>query len=460
MIRPSTRLLLLSVAAGATSCAYFNGLYNANRLMGDAVKAEREGRSGEARSLWSQAAVKAESVAVRHPKSRYRDDALLLWGRALREVESCPRAVTPLRMAVDLSSDEALRREARILLGQCLVLLRRPDSALSVLGPLVSGADTLSGSSVRLWLGRAQLLKGDHAAAARNLELAPRERAAFDLAIAYGRMDRADDASAVLRERAAGPFAEGAWTEALDSLGGLSAERAAEVVDRLVAPRDVTDGQRGRLLLADGRRWARAGRADQARRRFLQAAEAAPDSLEGSTARVELAMAELRETRDLSRLGELEAALAQATARGGEAARLGGPALQLLRRTGRLLADTALERADLVLFVLAEALRDSVEAKPVAAALFRRLQERFPSSIVAPKALLAAAALDGAPPDAVRSLLESRYADSPYTLALTGGGDAAFRALEDSLRILLAEARKMVTEEEGEGPARVRERRR
>ncbi len=50
-------------------CVYYNGLYNANQLAGEARKAEREGRRGEAQSLWAQAAVKAESVATRYPDS-------------------------------------------------------------------------------------------------------------------------------------------------------------------------------------------------------------------------------------------------------------------------------------------------------------------------------------------------------------------------------------------------------
>ena len=62
--------LLAASLLGA--CAYYNGLYNANRLASDARRAEREGRAGEARSLWAQAAVKAESVATRYPDSKYR----------------------------------------------------------------------------------------------------------------------------------------------------------------------------------------------------------------------------------------------------------------------------------------------------------------------------------------------------------------------------------------------------
>ena len=72
---PLAWMLLTTAMVG---CAYYNGLFNANRLAADAERAERDGRSGEARSLWAQAAVKAESVATRYPGSGHRDDALLL----------------------------------------------------------------------------------------------------------------------------------------------------------------------------------------------------------------------------------------------------------------------------------------------------------------------------------------------------------------------------------------------
>ena len=82
MMRPPA-LILGGLALGLLAgCAYYNGLYNANRLVKAAEKAEREGRVGEARSFWAQAAVKAESVVARYPESKYRDDALLLRGRA------------------------------------------------------------------------------------------------------------------------------------------------------------------------------------------------------------------------------------------------------------------------------------------------------------------------------------------------------------------------------------------
>ena len=52
------RMVWFLLTAGMVGCAYYNGLFNANRLAADAERAERDGRSGEARSLvpwlWQQ----------------------------------------------------------------------------------------------------------------------------------------------------------------------------------------------------------------------------------------------------------------------------------------------------------------------------------------------------------------------------------------------------------------------
>ena len=67
--------LIASLLGG---CVYYNGMYNANRLAGSARKAEREGRTYEANNLWGQVATKAESVVVRHPDSKYAEEAAVL----------------------------------------------------------------------------------------------------------------------------------------------------------------------------------------------------------------------------------------------------------------------------------------------------------------------------------------------------------------------------------------------
>src|SRR5215204_1617598 len=77
-------------------CVYYNGMYNANRLARSARQAERDGRTLEASSLWGQVATKAESVVVRHPTSKYAEQASLLQGIALAKLGQCAQALAPL----------------------------------------------------------------------------------------------------------------------------------------------------------------------------------------------------------------------------------------------------------------------------------------------------------------------------------------------------------------------------
>ncbi len=65
------------VAAGVgAGCAYFNGMYNANKYPRLAAQSERAGRTDEARDRWLSAAAHAESVTVHYPASRWVGDAL------------------------------------------------------------------------------------------------------------------------------------------------------------------------------------------------------------------------------------------------------------------------------------------------------------------------------------------------------------------------------------------------
>ncbi|MDF3053974.1 MAG: hypothetical protein K0S19_2079 [Geminicoccaceae bacterium] len=81
---------------GLQGCVYYNGMYNANRLANSARKAEREGRTFEATSLWGQVATKAESVVVRHPRSKYAEEAAILRGVALARMGQCEQALPAL----------------------------------------------------------------------------------------------------------------------------------------------------------------------------------------------------------------------------------------------------------------------------------------------------------------------------------------------------------------------------
>ena len=58
------RLTLLALVGISLlgGCAYYNGMYNTNRLAKSARKAERDGRTFEATSLWGQVITRADTL--------------------------------------------------------------------------------------------------------------------------------------------------------------------------------------------------------------------------------------------------------------------------------------------------------------------------------------------------------------------------------------------------------------
>ena len=74
MSRRLPPLVLALAAAGA--CASANAMWSARQLANEARALEAEGRAGDAAAAWARAAVKAESVAARHPGSPLVDGAL------------------------------------------------------------------------------------------------------------------------------------------------------------------------------------------------------------------------------------------------------------------------------------------------------------------------------------------------------------------------------------------------
>ena len=435
---------LCSVAVAA--CAYYNGLYNANRLASDAQRAQREGRIGEARSLWSQVAVKAESVAARYPGSRYHDDALLLQGRALHANGECNRATAPLEEALRSSPDSDIQEAAALTLGQCSFVLGDFLRAIDVLGPLTEVSDSTVSRPGRLWRGRSLLALGSYREAAADLELADRRKAAYDLSIAYTLLGRSAYARFELERVLADPYVERHWLKALGTLGLSQPEDAAEIVALLVERSDLTDPERSQLLLDDGRRWAALGREPEAEARFRRAVELAPDSPPGRAALLELTLIGVRRADDLARLPQLADSLMDAATAIGNgqssavrlATLLRGAATAVMGSDQPTSDSLAARHPDLEMFLRAEDVRDVVGAPRLATAMFLALVERFPDSPIAPKALIAAAQLDPIRSDSLLLVLHVRYTGSPYTLLLNGAARDRYAALEDSLRTLIA----------------------
>jgi hypothetical protein len=424
------RGLTLVLALLATGCAYYNGLYNANRLAREATRAEREGRTGEARSLWSQAAVKAESVASRHRKSKHWDDALLLQGRALARTGACLLAVAPLAVAADSSTDQRLGSEARLLLGECRLQLREPESTLVAVGPVLAAGEAAERSRAHLLRGQALLRLGRDAEALEELTASGRQEAEFDRAMALTRLQRRPDAVAALDALVGGPYDETLWLPTLDTVGAGDPASVSGLVDLLADHPERRVGERLRLWLGDGRRWLAVRDSVTAGTRFAQVRALAPDSVEGRSARAHLAVFTAAAAASWTQVPDLLDSLNAALRLGGEAVRIGGVHLSVLSRAERGLGE---EGTALGLFLAAEDVRDSLANRPLSASLFGQVEELYRTSALAPKALLAIAALRPDVSDSLVTVLQERYPESPYALVLAGLGSAAFEAVEDSL---------------------------
>jgi len=96
-------------------------------------------------------------------------------------------------------------------------------------------------------------------------------------------------------------------------------------------------------------------------------------------------------------------------------------------------------------FRAGEFARDSLYADPLAASLFLGFAHRHPSSVFAPKAIVAAIPLSPRLADSLSRELDARYAASPYSLALRGAPSPGYDVAEDSLARLFGVRGNRVT---------------
>jgi tetratricopeptide (TPR) repeat protein len=413
-------------------------MYNAKRWARRAERSERSGRIAEARERWQRASVHAESLVARHPRSRWVDDALLLRGRALVHLSAYTEAQLVLERAVAAAREEEMRRHAQVLLGRTYLALRAPERALAVLDSAAESAMPERRAEALLYRGRVRLALGEPSAALGDFAASTHSQAPIERARA-GLLLR--DTSTALRLLdslvSRGPFAEADWLPTLDSLGAAGAVTAASrLVDSLAARGDLGRGPRARLLLSDGDRLLGGSDTSGAVRRYGSVERAVPDSVEGRLARLRRANVALVVTDDTLRLDSIRAVVAAVADAGGNPAREAAALVRLMAKADSLGRIAGAEDAHW--FARAEFWRDSLDAPVLAARLFGGMAERFPDSPWTPKAILAAAALLHPASDSLLRLLETRYADSPYTVAARGGSDERYAVLEDSLRAALA----------------------
>ena len=427
-------LIILLLLTGG--CAYYNGMYNTRRLAKDARKAEREGRTLEANTLWGQVAVKAESVVVHHPRSKWSDEARLLHGTALVKLNDCDHALRPLETVMTNARDPRLGDEAAMLLGTCRAEFGDADGAMMAYARLLASRDPERRSVALYEHGRALRQLGRYEDAARELAASRQPRARPEWAAAAAALGQLPEALAIADSLVAIGDTLAPWQALVAALGARDPETTAALIDRIVAASTFPPALKANLLLDDAERWLAR---DTARgdTRLEQADSAARDTPVLAAVRLERARTIIARAATMA---DLNAAAARIEDFGDEIT-VHGPSGAQLAAAARLVMATAdsvssgAPRGDLRVFLAGELARDSLGAPRFAANQFRRVALDWPDSPFTPKALLALIDLEPQGADSVRDALLARYHANPYVVLSRGAEAPEYEALEDSLRL-------------------------
>lgn len=434
------RVLALALALVVSGCAYYNAMWSAERFAKEARRLEARGQEPEARTQWARAAVKAESVLVHHPRSRWADDAAVLRAEGLARAGTCAAAAAPIAKALATVSETSLRERAGLAAAQCALMTGKPVEAEQALTDALASNDERRRSRAEFLAGQGAADRLDYDAAVAHFRRSREPAALPARARALLRAGRPNDAAAVLDSVADRRFREDEWAELLGGLAAAGGAEAASVaLDRMLGRAHVPFAARARLLIADGDRRSASGDLTGAGTRFRQAAAAVPASV-GTTA--EAGMARVREQRALAGAAARPADLSPIIAELTRIARPGKPgvaapsgaavvdAQRLLDLVARVAATPTSAGAG---FRSAELARDSLGAPRLAGQLFLELAATNAGSLFAPKALVAALPLVPERHDSILGVLSGTYAASPYTRALRGEASLAYGAAEDSL---------------------------
>jgi tetratricopeptide (TPR) repeat protein len=415
-------------------CVYYNGMYNANRLASSARKAEREGRTFEANNLWGQVATKAESVVVRHPKSKYAEEATILRGLALARLGQCEQALHPLSRITIAAIGTDLTEDAWLAMGRCQASMGNIAASDAAFVHVIESRNSWRRHEARFQ--RAQTLRhaGRYREALGMLEGLPEPRAVAERLLSLAGAGRAPEAMALADSLIARGDTPQPWDSLLVRLGQQDPSNASNLVDRVRRlPKRPAETQ-ARWLLEDGLRLLGSDTA-RARRRFREALEIGGSGDAAGRASLEVVRLDLRGVTHPQALSPLIRSLRQNAERyktvSAELTQLSNTAVGILEITASLTPGT--RQGDLRLFLAAEAARDSLFAPDLAEGIFQRILREWPESPYAPKAALAAQQVNPEWADSARALLETRYFTSPYLAMIRGEEASAYRQLEDSL---------------------------
>lgn len=408
------RFAPLVLVLAVSGCAYFNGVYNARQAEKRADAALRRGRDAEAAGYFTTVAQKAETVLVRHGDSKWADDARYLAGRGWARAGRCAQAIPHLELSLADRLTTERREQAHLALAICRIDGGAFADAESLLAVVRQSKDDWRASEGAVWSARSALRRGDTEQALRYLAASGASVADWELTAAF--LDRGDlvrAESLLTRRAAAGDYRP----ELLAALARLWQEGRRDGALAIVARFDsarLRPGQRARLHLTIADLLERAGEDSLAIAHFTITQRLLRDSLPGAQAEVRLAALAVR---DLATLTDIENVIAR-TSHVAEQIPLQKRLEQNLLFVQLLMSRTDYTGASL--FLAGEIARDSLGAAALAHDIFLRVVDDYANSPVAPKGLLAAAAVRQDSAEAYQRRMREQYPTSLYTLALDG----------------------------------------
>jgi hypothetical protein len=426
MLAPGTPLLLALSLGG---CVYYNAMWSAERHAKGARHLEQRGQASEARSQWALAAAKAEGVALRHPRSRWADDALTLQAEGLARSGACDEAATVIARVRKEVGEAGLRERTDLAAAQCAIAAGRLTQAESSLAMPLASKDAGRRSRAELLAGQAAALRRDFDAAVEHFARSRETAAAPARVRALLAAGRPADARAALEALGSGAQFQAERADLLAQLAALGgADEASAALDRILARAGsrMLFQEQSRLLIADADRRLAHGHLDEAGARYRRASLIAPaGTAEAGTAQVGVQRVRLARATQRADLTDIVAELSRLTRE---------PGAGTAKQWHDLAVQTTITgESPGVRFRIAELARDSLNAPALAGQLFLELAAGDTASLYAPKALLAALALLPDRRDSIAGILDTRYATSPYTRAFHGEASVAYAVAEDSL---------------------------
>ena len=419
-------LVLASWLVGS-GCVYYNGIYNAQAEARLADAKLRRDDDGEATSRFQRSAAIAETVLVRHPKSKWRHRALYIAARSGAMAAQCDRAVPRLQQLLAGSTlNFAERERSRLALATCEVRAGQSAAARPRLDSMFRSADREIARQSRLWAARAALSMGDRDAVPAylgNLDAGVLQWELITASMAAREYARVE--SLLVQRARLGDYRDDVTRALRDLLADGRVQAAERIVDQYDAAR-VRDDSRARMHYAVGDMYAREG-LDSLARRHLYAARTLSqrDTVTARDANARLALLEITRVASVRELDTLVARQDSVVWRTSYA---------------RQVADRLLLFR---LYLAAEIARDSLRAPRLARALFLRVARDAPSSPLVPNAWYAAALLepDSAPAWQRRILLD--FSSSSVAARLRGEdptGRPDFLSAPELLRLNWADA--------------------